>query len=601
MTSSAVEGVQWPELVWARRAIVVADVVESVRLIARGEADFIDRWRRFVNDVRSLLLPTQGGRLVKSLGDGLLLEFADVPCAIDAALQMRERVAGYNVGCDPQAAIRLRTGIHVAEIVVDDLDVWGAGVNLAARLASLGRPDDIVLSTAARDAIVSGVHARLEDMGECFVKNLEAPVRAFRILADATAVPMETPAQPPPGATTQLSPRVAVVPLRCLSTDPTHRAVGDAVADDIIAALSRAGGITVLSRLSTAALRDADSDLLSMAGKSLQATYVLQGSQWVRGERVHIRAELAEVGSGEVIWSDSIDASLDDLFAGADAAIPAIAAAVGRAVLSCEVRRVGCLPMPNLASYTLYLGGVSLLHRLSRHDFSRAHELLEHVAERVPRSAAPHAMLAKWHVFQIVQGWSRDRTHQGAAARDEARRALDRDPQDALSLAVDGLTSVIVDADLEGAEAAYRRAVEANPQEPYAWSFLSGLHTYCERPAEALAAAERAIELSPVDPSRFLFEAYRASALILAGRQAEAAASARESLRLNAMHTPSHRLLIIALALAGDLEGARAAVAQHMRLDPAFSVRAYRERYPGRHTNHAERYAEALRLAGIPE
>ena len=171
----------WPALQRQRRAIVVVDVVESVRLMQANEADVIDRWRRFVNEVRTQVLPVHGGRLVKSLGDGLLLEFEGVPAAVAASLDIQRRIAPFNAGRLGDAVMGLRIGVHLADVVVDDVDIYGAGVNLAARLATLARSDDVVVSAQVRDDLVQGLDADFEDLGECFPKHIPEPVRAYRV------------------------------------------------------------------------------------------------------------------------------------------------------------------------------------------------------------------------------------------------------------------------------------------------------------------------------------------------------------------------------------------------------------------------------------
>jgi adenylate cyclase len=172
---------QWPELPRERRTLVVVDVVESVRLMQAHEADVINRWRRFVHEVQTQVLPPHGGRLVKSLGDGLLLEFADVSLAIAAALDVQARLPAYNIGRAADAALFLRVGAHEAEVVVDKLDVYGAGVNLAARLAGLAGPGEIVVSAAVRHQLTDGLDAEFEDLGDCYLRNVALPVRAFRV------------------------------------------------------------------------------------------------------------------------------------------------------------------------------------------------------------------------------------------------------------------------------------------------------------------------------------------------------------------------------------------------------------------------------------
>ena len=600
MASTALEGSDLLQPRRVRRALLVADMVESVRLLDQFEADVIARWRLLLAQIRSEVLPICSGRMVKSLGDGMLLEFDAVLNAVEAAFAIQRRIPTFNVDRIEAAAIRLRIGVHVADVVVDPDDLFGAGVNLAARLASLAPPDGIVVSSDVRDEMVPGVHGEVEDLGECFVKNLSLPVRAFAIRPPGglRAVVRERPASE---SVEPLLPRIAVIPLRCTSEDPADRAVGDALADDIIAALSGCSGAQVLSRLSTAALRAQGDDCLAQCRDRLKASYVLSGTHVVSAGAVRLRLELSATADDSVVWAGAFRLRTEALFLGDDETLADIAAQVGQAISARELRRIRALPVANLAGYTLYLGGQSLLHRLSRSEFDKARDILDYLAMREPRCAGPHAQLAKWHIFQMVQGWSADRIRDGSAARDAARHALERDPDDSLSLAFEGLTHAIVETRLDDAEACYRRAVALNPQEPYAWAFLSGLHSYRDRGAEAVEAADRAVELSPLDPARFLFDAYRASARLLTGEYTRAVELAHDSLRANALHTPSHRLLIIALALAGRLDEARAAAQVHGRLEPRFSIRNYRDRYPGREARHVEQYALALREAGVPE
>jgi class 3 adenylate cyclase len=171
----------WPLFHRARRAIVVVDVVESVRLMQANEAEVILRWRHLVNDVRQRLLPLHGGRLVKSLGDGMLIEFEAIEDAVAAALALCSCAAKVNEGQAPQERIRLRIGVHVGEVVSDELDIYGHEVNIAQRLSTLARPDDIVASVAVVDGLVPGLHAEVEDMGPRHLKHLREPVRAFRL------------------------------------------------------------------------------------------------------------------------------------------------------------------------------------------------------------------------------------------------------------------------------------------------------------------------------------------------------------------------------------------------------------------------------------
>lgn len=589
---------RWPELHRERRALVVVDVVESVRLMQEHEDEFIDRWRRFVAETRDELLPVHEGHLVKSLGDGMLLEFAQVPQAAAAALQMLARLELANAGLPDDRCINLRAGGHIADVVRTEWDVLGAGANLAARLAGLAAPGELVVSSEFRDLLAEGMDGQLRDLGECYLKHLPEPVRAFSVHRPQSAPAAWAAPQAPAFRSSQ--PRVVVVPLRTHGAEPETLALGDAVADELIAAFSRSPNLCVLSRHSTSALRRGSTQSVSeMAARHLDGDYLVSGSVREQHGRMRVHLEMADTRSHEVLWSDVLSAEVEAFFEGTDDMATTAVAAMARAVGDQQVRRVNALPIANLNGYTLYLGGVSLLHRLARNDFLRAHAVLQHLAEREPRSASPLAMLAKWHVFRMVQGWSEARQADGQAARDAARRAVDLAPDDALSLAMHGLTRSTVEGDIAAAGEILQRAVAANANEPYAWSFLAGNLTYRDQPLAGIEAARTALRLSPADPAKFLFESYLAQAQLAAGQWAQGVETARRSLALNALHSPSHRQLIIGLVMSGHVGLAREAALRHEQLEPLFSVSRYRDLYPGRNAEHLQTFADALTTAGL--
>lgn len=595
MDSTAMPREDWPELHRARRAIVVVDVVESVRLMQEHEADFIDRWRRFVNLAAQHVVPRLGGRLVKSLGDGMLLEFGSAASALAAANELLEAVATLNAGREAPALIQLRVGLHVADVVVDQLDIYGSGVNLAARLAAVAMPGQVVASQEVRDEIAPGVHAHVVDLGEVYLKHIEHPVRAYRL--DASPAPAGI-APVPPG--TPMKPLVAVVPFDGHDAEPSLRALGHAFTDEINAAFSRSRDVRVVSRLSTAGLATTGWRPAAVAER-LGVSYVVSGAYAVLGGRARLHIELCDARDDTVCWARSATLSIEDFFRGQDPVLPEVIAALGREIVAAELRRVGSLPMPSLASYTLYLGGVGLLHRLSRRDFERSRELLQFLAERQPRAAAPHAMLSKWHMLRIVQGWAESADDEARQARAAARRALDLDDQEAFALTAEGMVSVLIDKDLDSGAGWYARALEANPHEPYAWALQSGLQSYRDDHEAACRSAATALSLSPLDPARFLFEAYAAMAHLGGGDADTAATLAQRSLEHNALHTPSLRILVIAQMLRGQADEARRAAARLMSLEPGLRVGDYVRRFPGRESPNLRRYAEALAAAGVPQ
>lgn len=573
-----------PELTRARRAIVVVDVVESVRLMQEDEDGFIDRWRRFVHEVRTEVLPTHGGRLVKSLGDGMLLEFERVPQAMAAALRL-QTIAGQ---LDP---LPLRVGVHVSDVIVDELDLYGTGVNLAARLATLARPGEVVISTDVREGLLPGVDVRLQDMGECYVKHLPEPVRAFRI-----AAPDNDAAPPPAVASDGLRPTIVVLPFHA----EDGAICADLLTEALTAGLSHSPALNVISRLSSLALRGR-ADSLRIAGSALRADYVLSGRVVHDAQRFTAVAELADVKSGAVVWAHSGGASISGLLAWQCPLVGALIEGTTQAVLSHVLQRVRGSELPSLETYALLFGGVTLLHRMSRRDFDRAHDLLQAAAERAPRHPGPQAWLAQWHVLRAQQGWVSNAQETAGRARDCAQRALDANPEDSLALTMDALVHVHFLRRLDEAAALYEKAVTVNPNDSLAWLHKGMLHAFRGQAEAGVTDTERALTLSPLDPMKYYYDSLAASAAATAGRYERAIELAERSLAVNCLHTSTLRVLAFSQTLNGQGDAARATVRRLLTLEPDFTVQRFLSRAPGADFEVGRRFAHALREAGVPE
>lgn len=575
-----------PELTRARRAIVVVDVVESVRLMQEDEAGFIERWRRFVQQVRTEVLPKHGGRLVKSLGDGMLLEFADVRAAVAAANSMHSRAAAI------AQSLWLRVGIHTADVMVDELDVYGAGVNLTARLAGLAGPGQTVMSAAARECVLAAFDAEMEDLGECYLKHIAEPVRAFR------AWPPEAQPGPEP-VRADLRPTVAVLPFAPYETAHGDVCLGDVLADQVIAALSVSSAVNVISRLSTTAFRQRAEPLSRMA-RALGAHFVVSGRYRTLAGLLHAQVELTDARSEHVLWSRSVaDHESAALVPDSDL-VSSLVNDIAEAVFAAEISRVRCLPLPNLHSHTLLIAAISLLYRLSLADFGRAHSALEALQERAPRHPAPLAWLARWHLFRVVQGWSDDRAADGRAALAYARRALDIDPGSSLALTMLGNVNTSYVRDLETARRCYDQALAINPNESLAWLQKGNCLSFAGDGVGALSHTERAVMLSPLDPARHFYLSLMSSAALSACNYERAIDAATASLRLNADHVSTHRVLAIAQSMSGRTQDARLTVARLLALEPDLTVRRFVARSPGAASGLAETFGEALHAAGLP-
>ncbi|NML46299.1 hypothetical protein HHL11_21295 [Ramlibacter sp. G-1-2-2] len=594
MQPAADDEESWLELTRARRTIVVVDVVESVRLMQAHESEFIARWRRFVDEMRTRVLPENGGRLVKSLGDGMLLEFADVPPAVAAAYEAQRVIARCSAGFPGGESICLRTGIHLADVVVDDLDVYGSGVNLTARIAALGQPTEVILSAEARDALVPSVDGELHDLGECYFKHIAQPVRCFRV-EEAHATPIHLPA---PSEEAFMGPSIAVMPLEPGGGE-APAGLGEALAGEVVSVLSRSHRIRVISPLSTRALA-ARGLSCEEIGARLGARYVLAGTLAVVGGRATVVCDLSDVVSGNVLWSEVLRPPVEELFDPERGHLGAIVAGVMDAIDRAEVEKARTLPLPTLHSYTLLIGGVTMMHRTGNADFERARSILEYLVERSGRHPVPRAWLAKWHVLNVQQGWSANPQADAAVALEQTARAIEADAHCSLAHTMEGFARANILRDFDAAGECYMRALDLNPNDSLAWLLNGVLHAFRDEGHAAMEACDRAQRLSPLDPLRYFYDALSASAALTAGHYEQAVVLARRSLQLNRSHLSTHRALTAALALAGRAEEARASAAELLARDPGFTVRRFLARTPGRAFGISNRIAQALRDAGIP-
>lgn len=589
------ESPPWVEPPRSRRTLVVVDVVESVRLMLTHESDVIERWRRFVDEVVQQVLPRHAGRLVKSLGDGMLLEFEAVPQALAAVFDMQARMPAYNVGRPSDAAMHLRVGAHEADVVVDKLDVFGAGVNLAARLASLAGPGEAVVSASVRDKIIPNVDAAIQDMGDCYMKHIEQPVRAFRVapVGAAQRAAVHLPQQ------RALVPRLAVLPLANASDDARLMKAGESLADDLIATLSRCAFWQVTSSLSSTALAQRDFDLRAI-GELLHVDFVMTGSVSLAGPHAHIKLELAEVVSGAVVWSDALSLKVENLMVGPDALAPRVSVQVMKALLRREMALAHVAAMPNLPSYALLLQAIGLMHSAVLKQAERSRETLEYLHERHPRAPDVLAWTAQWHLFHIFQRLNVDSSRVVDTARRTLLKAIDLDSSHPLSLALYGHVLTMMDRDPPKAEIPIRQALSANPNEPIAWLFLSHALLHQDRGEEAVTALEQATALSPIDPLKYFFDSFASAVYVGVDRFEDAIACADRAVRANASHLPSLAMLVISHSLAGNAKTAREVAARYLALRPSASVKSFLASHIAPSSAYAKRDAKALSDSGIP-
>lgn len=580
----------WLVLPRVHRVVLVVDVVESVRLMEQDEEDTITRWRAFVHGVERELLPQHGGRLVKSLGDGLMLEFERVLPAVQSALAMQQLARTMNQGRAAERCMFLRMGVHAADVVVDERDIYGAGVNLAARLATLAGPGEVVVSAHARDQLVPGLDVEIQDLGQCYLKHVKQTQRAFRVSLPGPA-PVLARERP-------LIPTIAVAPL-AVGASIGDSSAAQVMTDDLVIALSRCPYWRVLSRLSTASL--AKRDLTPrQSGQLLKADYLLSGRLHAVRSGFRVFLELADVRSDVVVWGDALNADEREMLAGGGGAQGAIVAGMLKALLQREHALMHEAVLPTMPAYSLLLQSISCMHHMDHAHVSFAHQALHHLADRHPRASEVHAWQAMWHFIQIFQTWSDDPEADATLARSCLQRAVDADPRHAFTRALLGHACVALDRDLPKAESHLAAAIEVNANEPLAWLFLSQVLAYSGQALSARDAVERATALTPFDPLSYLFENFASTVYGAIEEPELSLACARQAVALNAMHLPSLARLIVAQMLAGHADEARATARRYLAHRPRASVQRFLDHHPALDRSIAFREAGALRAAGIP-
>ncbi len=583
-----------PHGLHATCTLLFADVVESVRLFRQDESGAISHWLGLIALIDTDILPRCGGRLVKRMGDGILVEFEQVSGALSAAFAIHHASHRRNQGLPPERHFLLRIGIEVAEVVHVQGDVFGHGANMAQRLTSLAGPGETIISARAREQMVPELDGDVEDLGECYLKHVSEPVHIYRV-----GPPGQNPVIEPGFGAKQLLPAIAVIPFETRHAEPEVRLIGEVIAEDLIKCLSRSHDLTVISRLSTSPFRNRDTTKEAI-GAHLKANYVLSGSYTIEANTIFMEAELAEAKSGRILWSQPIKIRIGNVIGIDNSFFDDIVSEIRSAIAIREIQRVHRQALPTLQSYTLLMAALTLMHRMSLSDFDEAHHLLLTLTDRSAREPLPQAWLAKWHVLRVQQGWSQDPRQDASEALRCTRRALGTDPDCSLALAVDGIVHTTLLKRLDIASERYDRAISSNPNESLAWLLRGTMYAFMGQGTQAMADTQWALRLSPLDPHRHFYESLAGTACLAAGQYENALRHGLRSLMANKTHTSTLRVIAIAQWRLGYLDDARRTVARLLKLEPGLTVARYLERSPAAPYETGRNWSDALHQAGLP-
>ncbi|MDR7094265.1 adenylate/guanylate cyclase domain-containing protein [Hydrogenophaga laconesensis] len=577
------------------KVVLVIDLVESVRLMAANEAAVVNQWRGFMHHATTQVLPACHGRLVKSLGDGMLVEFDQPTDGVRAALALHKYFAPLNETLPPAQQLHLRAGLNATHLYVDENDVYGHGVNLAARVADLASPGETLVTTSVFDGIVVGVDAEVEDRGESYLKHWPEPVRTWHLYPVSRTSASVRPRVPEASAT-DFRPSIAVVPFETRSHAPEQFVIGELIADGVISQLARSQNLRVISRMSTTAFRGRQTNAGEI-GQHLDANFVLGGSYVTYGDKVVIMAELSDRKRGEVIWAERLSGDTRDLLETQSQLLDTLCAACARALLNDVVQRTLVLPVPQLDSNALMLGGITLMHRSTPRDLQRSQQLLEAVVERHKRVATPWAWMAKWHIMQVVQGLSGEPARDFKRAIDTADRALDLEPNSSLAMAIKGHALCHLGEDVDASHRLLQEATQSNPNDPMAWLYNSVWSTMWGTPEDSMMEAEKALHLSPLDPQKYYFEMMLANSYLAMERLEEAVALCRSSLAKNRYHLPTLRAMLISQYELGHRQDARETFELILALQPDLTLSKYTA--AGSHSRLRQRGAKVFAELGL--
>jgi adenylate cyclase len=575
-------------------AILAADVAGYSRLMGADEVGTLRALQAHRGALIEPAIAEYKGRIVKTTGDGMLVEFPSVVDAVAFAVALQRGMAARNTDVRPERRIEFRIGINLGDVIAERDDIFGDGVNVATRLENLAEPGAIFVSHAVHEQVRDKLDTRFSDIGEQTFKNIARPVHVYRIEFDERAEPAPSrPSLPLPE-----KPSIAVLPFTNISGDPEQDYFADGMVEDIITGLSRIKWLFVIARNSTFVYKGRAIDV-KQVGRELGVRYVLEGSVRKSADRVRVTGQLIDVASGTHIWADRYDRALDDIFALQDKLTISVIGAIEPTLRQAEIERARRKRPNSLDAYDLYLRALPFAFTAMPGDADKALPFLEQAIRLEPDYAAAHAIIAWCHEQRYLRGGLHVETK--SAALHHARQAIAVGGDDAAALATAGFVIAVAEHDFETALTAFDRSFALSSSLAIALGFSSLVRAWKGDDDTAVEQTERALRLSPFDPLVYLPYVGLAYAHFGAGRFAEAAAAASRASQSNPRFSVPLILHAAALASLGRIEDATAVAQRLLELQPG--ITAGTAILSARYTNPESIAAleSALRRAGLPE
>lgn len=572
----------------ARRlaAILAADIVGYSRLMESDETGTLSRLQSLRRELLDRSVSDFGGRIFKTMGDGFLIEFSSVVSAVEYGIFLQREMTAREPDLAGGQRFSFRIGISIGDVLVDGDDLFGNGVNIAARLEQLAEASGICISGSVYEHVGRIIDVEFEPLGRQQVKNMQEPVAAYRVHAITPPGKTRASAKPPQPA----RPAIAVMPFDNLSGDSTQEYFADGMAEEIITGLSQIHWLTVIGRNSTFIFKGKSPDLRQVAAE-LNARYLLNGSVRKSGDALRISAQLIEAETGRQLWAKRFDGTTAALFDLQDKITAAVIGAIEPNVRLAEIERAKRKRPDDLDAYDLYLQAIAQMYEVTPEARVAALELIQKALAINPDYAEAHGIAAWCYFARSLWEGSLPKSYLDAALG-HARAVQALRSEDASTLAHAAISLAVATRDNDAALEMIARALAINPSSVHAHGHGAVINVWAGNYADAIRLAEEALRLSPFEPLSVMAHAAIAGARLMTGAYDQAIAAARRGIQIYPTHVPSHLIMIVSLVRLGQVSDAEAAAKRFMAMTPNYRINL--------HVPVFEHFGTELAAAGLP-
>lgn len=574
--------------------ILAADIVGYSRLMESWEIETYKQIKILRQQIIDPGIANKNGEIIKNTGDGFLAIFDDVHQATDCVLHLQKAITSRTSKQPGEQRIIFRMALNMARFIIDDEDIHGDGVNIAARLQAYAPPGGIIVSGLVAERIGDAFDVNVIDLGELHLRNIGEPVRVFELRMPMA--PAKLIGDAAPGADQRAA--IAVLPFRMNLTSPDEAYFADGIVDDIIHGLASLKELFVVSRGSALGYGGSSPDVATI-GRELGVRYILYGSVQRSDGRLRLYTELSDAETGMLVETRKYEGGLHDLFDLQDRIAVGVVKAIAPHVQERELLRAMRKHPQDMNAYDLVLQAQNRLYRMDYDSFCQARGLLQQAISYDPRHGPAYYYSALWYVFRVGEIGSSE-PGDAEAGTAMAKAAIDCRPNDAMALSISGQVQSFLQRDYKGAMATLDRAIELGPSLAMAWTMSSATCSYVGEGKLAIERAERGVHLSPLDARTFWHEGFLAQAYYIDGRYEEALDWAKNAVARNESIRFNLRTLIATLAALGQRKEATQAARQLLQVQPDFRLHTYVKRCPFQ-GDALESWIRRLRWAGIPE